>query len=351
MQKIGAAIWGAGWVAGEHARAWMNNPHCELVAIGSRRRSSAERLASKLGVEATLYANEEDPWKAYDELLNDPRVAVLSICTPHHLHAEAGVRAAQAGKHFFIEKPIALNKEDLVRLRDAVRSAKVKTIVGFVLRWNPFFESVKALIQKGALGRLYYAEVDYWSHIDEWWSGFQWAVKKESGGSAFLTAGCHAIDAIRWFMEDEVTEVTAYSTQWDFRWEFPPTIVGILKFTRGAIGKSCTSIECRMPYNFNVDLLGTEGTVRYNGEEAGRVWSDVLFPNQTGWTQIHTILPDTAEVTHHPFQAQINHFVNCILEDKESHCNVEDAVKTHEICLALDQSAETGQPVRLPLID
>ena len=60
--------------------------------------------------------------------------------------------------------------------------------------------------------------------------------------------------------------------------------------------------------------------------------------------------PDTAEVAHHPFTAQMDHFVNCILEGRESHCNVADAVRTHELCLAIDRSIEEGgRPVRLPL--
>ncbi|HIE47919.1 TPA: Gfo/Idh/MocA family oxidoreductase [Candidatus Bipolaricaulota bacterium] len=349
-KPIGAAIWGAGWVAGEHARAWHNNPHAQIVAIGSRKESSARRLADELGIECAIYADADDPMRAYEALLSDSNVDAVSICTPNHLHATEGIKGAQAGKHLVVEKPIALNLEELKALRDAIREAKVKSVVSFVLRWNPFFESVKALINAGALGRIYYTEVDYWSHIDTWWSGFEWARRKDTGGSALLVAGCHAIDAVRWFVGDEATEVTAYASRWDERWEFPATIVGIIKFRNGVLGKSCTTFECRMPYNFNIDILGDKGTVRYNGERSARVWSEVLFPEQTGWTEIHTILPDTAEVTHHPFQAEIDHFVECILNDVESHCNVEDAVKSHELCIACDISAAEGHPVKLPLL-
>ena len=95
-----------------------------------------------------------------------------------------------------------------------------------------------------------------------------------------------------------------------------------------------------MPYAFNIDLAGTEGTLRDN-----RLWSKKLFPGQTSWSTVPTILPDSGAVEHHPFDAQMNHLVDCIRSDRESHCNVADAYFTHELCLAIDQSlAEGGSP-------
>jgi predicted dehydrogenase len=73
------------------------------------------------------------------------------------------------------------------------------------------------------------------------------------------------------------------------------------------------------------------------------------WPGQKGWASIPTILPDSGDVTHHPFADEIRHFVDCIAAGKESHCSVADAVETHEICLAADVSAREGRPVRLPL--
>jgi predicted dehydrogenase len=79
-----------------------------------------------------------------------------------------------------------------------------------------------------------------------------------------------------------------------------------------------------------------------------RIWSH-KFPGQRGWVEIPTILPDTSDVTHHPFQAQIDHFLECILQDRESHCNLEDAAHTHEVIFAAMKCYATGLPVKLPL--
>jgi len=74
------------------------------------------------------------------------------------------------------------------------------------------------------------------------------------------------------------------------------------------------------------------------------------LPGQTGWTTMQTILPDSGAVEHHPFDAEVNHLVDCILQGKESHCNIADAYHTHEVCIAIDRSlALGGKPVRLPL--
>jgi predicted dehydrogenase len=65
---------------------------------------------------------------------------------------------------------------------------------------------------------------------------------------------------------------------------------------------------------------------------------------------MQTILPDSGAVEHHPFDAEINHFVDCILQGRESHCNIADAYRTHEVCIAIDRSiAAGGMPVKLPL--
>jgi predicted dehydrogenase len=341
-RKLGAAIHGAGWVAVEHLKAYARNPHCRVVAISSRRASSCRQKA----LEAGLNPDELAIYTSLDDLLADPRVDVLSICTPNHLHVEEAVKAARAGKSFILEKPIALDLEELRLLRDTVRATKVKTVVSFVLRWNPSFLNTKRLLDQGAIGRIFYAECDYWHEVSDWYSGWEWARTKMSGRSSFLFAGCHAVDAIRWFVGSEVVEVAAFSGGWDKRYEYPATEVAILRFASGAIGKLSSSLDCQMPYTFNVDLLGDKGTIRDN-----RLWAPTLFPGQNGWATVPCILPDSGAVEHHPFEGEINHFIDCVLGDTESEVNVEDAVHTHEVCIAMDLSAERGgELVKLPLL-
>ncbi len=184
--------------------------------------------------------------------------------------------------------------------------------------------------------------MDYWHNIGPQYKQYAWNVKKEIAGSVFLSAGCHAVDALRHFARDEVVEVTAYANKRNPEYEYETNVVGIVKFAGGAIGKVSASFDVRCPYAFNIDLLGEKGTIRDN-----HIYAKDFFAGQTDWITVPTIRPDSGDVTHHPFVGEINHFVDCILHDKESFVNLEDAAKTHEVCFALDKSVETGGPVRI----
>lgn len=340
MKKLGIGIVGTGWVSGEHIRAFEANPQTEVRGIVSRERA---RAAAKAEEHKLARA------KAYDrleEMLEDPAIQIVSLCTPHHLHVPQGVAAAQAGKHLLLEKPVALDLEGLRKLQAAVRAARVKTVVSFVLRWNPLFETIRALLAEGVIGKVFYAEVDYWHGIGPWYAQYAWNIKKEFGGSSLLTAGCHAVDGLRWFAGKKAVEVFAYanySPQNPLRYEYEPNSVTLVKFEDGTLGKVASSVECVMPYVFNIQLLGDQGTIR-NNQVFSKRWV-----GQKGWATIPTILPDSGDVTHHPFRDEVNHFVDCILNDRESHASLDDAAQTHQICFASEISAREKRPVALPL--
>jgi predicted dehydrogenase len=339
-QKLGCAIWGAGWVADEHLNAYMANPHCEVVAVGSRKEASARNAAAKCGApNAAIYTD-------YAELLKDDRIQVLSICTPNLLHVENGVQAAAAGKHIIVEKPMAMDLPGIKALRDAMRETGVKSLVSFVLHWCPSLVNARTLVQSGAIGDIFYVEGDYWHGVSDWYSGWDWARTVKEGGSSFLFGGCHAVDAVRWISGLEVTSVAAFGGGWDKRYEYPATVVGAVTWSNGAVGKLSCSVDCIMPYQFNVDIMGDKGTVRDN-----LVWSKVLMPEANAWTEVPAILPNSGDVAHHPFEGEINHFVDAIRNDTRPCPDIEDAVKTHEVCLALDLSvANGGEKVELPLL-
>jgi len=109
-------------------------------------------------------------------------------------------------------------------------------------------------------------------------------------------------------------------------------------------GKVSACTEQWMPYQFNIDVLGTDGALRDDRYYARKLAGTL------GWSTFPTILPNSGSVSHHPFPAEVNHFVDCILSGVESHANLRDAVNTHEACFAVDQSSRNqGASVRLPL--
>ena len=340
IPKLGAAILGTGDVSGQHIRGYQANPYVEVRAILSRDLARAAAKAAEYRLPNCR------PYTDLEALLRAEDIDIVSICTPHHLHVGQGVACAQAGKHVIVEKPVALDLPGLRRLASAVRDHNVRSVVGFVLRWNPLFETIRAILAGGLLGKLFYGEVDYLHGITGSLALFPWVSRRAYGGSALLTAGCHAVDSLRWFLQSEAVEVFSYSNfspANPLGYEYEPNSVTLIRFQSGAMGKVATSIEYVAPYTFPISLMGDRGTLRDN-----RLFTKD-WPGQTGWAVIPTVLPDSGSVTHHPFTAQIAHFIDCIRNGVESHCNLADAVKTHEICLAAEMSHRQGMPVRLPL--
>lgn len=357
VRELGVLVHGAGWVSSQHIAAYQANPATRIVAISSRRVESAARRAEEAGIhDVALYDD-------LDTALRHPEVDVVSVCTPQHLHCANVVAAAGAGKHIVIEKPAGISAAEIDWMREAVRRAGVRTVVSFVLRWNPLFVMLKSMLAEGALGQPYYVEADYLSHNGSWWSGWGEARTADQGVSALLVGGCHAVDAARWFASASPDEAAIPSevfsvaggyrkgsdVQYDptrHRWvsgqppmEYDGLEVVLIRFSNGCLAKVSVNADCIMPYRFPLRVFGDRGTVMDN-----RVWSQ-RFAGQTDWLTLPTILPDSSDVRHHPFQAQIDHFVDCVLGGWESHCNIEDAAWTHAIVFAALESRRIGAPV------
>lgn len=340
MSKYKVGIIGCGWVSGEHIAAYKNNPLTEVVALSSRTKESAEAKAQEFGLEVACYAS-------VDEMLANEKLDIVSITSPPQYHAEQGIKVTEYGAHLVMEKAIAMNKDELKRLVDCVKQKGAKSVVSFVLRWNPLYNIIRSLLDKNSCGEIYYGEVDYYHGIGPWYKQFQWNVTKEAGGSSLLSAGCHALDGLVWFMGSRVVEVHSYEARSKAEeyqpYEYAPTSVTILKFENGSIGKIASSIECKSPYMFPIKLFGSRGTIHNN-----QLYTDDM-KGQTGFATIPTIMPDSGDVTHHPFQGEIDHFVECLEEGKDSEVNIEYSAHIMEICYAAEQSAATGKSVSLPL--
>jgi predicted dehydrogenase len=291
---------------------------------------------------------------------------IVCVCTPQHVHCDNVLATAAAGKHIVIEKPAAISIDELGRMRDAVDKAGVKTIVSFVLRWNPLFQQIKKRIAGGDLGRVFSVETDYQSYNADWWGGWEEGRRADTGLSAMAVAGCHAIDALRWFAAPgefeaaEPVEVFAWAgghrkgstrqfNPHEDAWhegtalEYDGLEMALVRFSNGVLGKVSVNFECIQPYAFPLRVFGDRGTIRDN-----RLYAPQQ-PDHDGWTEIPGIRPDSSDVSHHPFQAQADHFIDCLQGGVESHCNLADAVKTHEVVFACLECYRTGKPVKLPL--
>ena len=143
-------------------------------------------------------------------LVADPNVDALSICSPHTRHAEDTIAAARAGKHCLVEKPIAMNLDELHAMDVAVREAYIRTVCGFVLRWIPSVTAAIAMRERQLFGNLLYVQTDYWHNPEQ--SGYPDShdyIRRKVDASAMLLGGCHAVDLARYLMDSDIVAVSA----------------------------------------------------------------------------------------------------------------------------------------------
>ena len=171
MSDLNIGIVGLGAVAGAHIETFKDVTGARVTRVCSRREHDPADLESTYGLPLQATTRFED-------LLEDPDIHVIDICTPHKFHADQAVAAAEAGKHLLIEKPICLTYEDLKRVRDAINAAGVQSCVCFECRFSAHFSMIRSILDEGLLGELHYGEVDYYHGIGPWYGQFEWNVKK-----------------------------------------------------------------------------------------------------------------------------------------------------------------------------
>lgn len=341
MKKFNVGIIGYGWAATAHIAAINATGRAQVTAICSARKLDAQALSAQYGNPIATYTDVK-------AMLKDPSIHVVDITSHPWKHKEQAVAAARAGKHIILEKPMSLSWADCKAVEAAVKKAKVKFALCFECRYSAQFLATKSLLDQGLLGDLHYGEVDYYHGIGPWYGQFGWNVKKSGGGSALLSAGCHALDALLLCLGDDVAEVTSYATgsrSKTFKpYEYDTTSVTILKFKSGKVGKCASVIDCLQPYYFHTHLVGSNGSLLDNKVHL----HGVAGMNKAKWSQLSFGLVDSGDVADHPYQKQFEAFFDALAAAEDMPLTgLKEALRTHEVIFAADKSAATGKPVRI----
>jgi predicted dehydrogenase len=301
-KKYNVGVIGYGWAAGAHIDAINATSLGQVTAVCSSRPLDPDTVSAKHNSPIRCY-------RELEEMLAQPGLQAVSICSYPQDHARHAVAAAKAGKHLIIEKPLALSWKDCLRVQEAVQGAKVHTCVCFECRYSSQFLTIKAVLDQGLLGKLHYAEVDYYHGIGPWYGQFRWNIRRDAGGSSLLSAGCHALDALLLCLGTEVETVSSFGTNSRNKdlgqYQYPSTSVTILKFRDGRVGKCTSSIDCLQPYYFHTHLVGSEGSLldnRFHSTKLGAL-------NKQHWSQLSMKLLDSGDVSDHPYQTQFEGFL------------------------------------------
>jgi predicted dehydrogenase len=339
-KRYNVGIIGYGWVSGAHIAAINATALGQVTAICSKRPLDSAEVSARHGCALRCYTQLED-------MLKDPSLQVVSLCSYPQEHARQAVAAAKAGKHLIIEKPLALSWGDCLAIQNAVQAAGVRTCVCFECRYSSQFLTIKSVIDQGLLGRIHYGEVDYYHGIGPWYGQFRWNTRRDAGGSSLLSAGCHALDALLLCMGEDVEHVNSYSTKSahaDFsKYEYPTSSVTILKYKDGRVGKVASVIDCLQPYYFHVHLVGSEGSLLDNKFYSTRLGG----LNKAKWSELSMKLLDSGDVSDHPYQTQFEAFFQALEAGRDMPLtSLAQALRTHELIFAADHSAESHSQER-----
>lgn len=335
--KVG--IIGYGWAATAHADAINGTNQGTVTAVYSSRPLDDAEVSARHGSPIKTYTN-------LDEMLASD-IDVVSITSYPNQHRAQAEAAAKAGKHIILEKPIALSWEDCCAIRDAIAAAGVKSCVCFELRFISQFLTTTKLLESGIIGDVHYGEVDYYHGIGPWYGQYRWNTTAENGGSALLSAGCHALDALLLCMPGKVDEVTAYETTSAHeifqKYEYATTTISLLKFENGAVGKVAAVIDCLQPYYFHTHLVGSEGSLLDN-----KLYSTKLGLRDKKWAELPMAMADSGDVADHPYKDQFQAFFDAIDQGEEMpRTSFGDAFETFRVLFACDRSAREGRPVKV----
>ncbi len=338
--KLNVAVIGYGWAATAHIAAINATTRAQVTAVWSSR-SLDEAALSKHGSPIRAFIDLE-------ALLGDPSIDVVDITSYPNQHAAQFIAAARAGKHIIIEKPLAIEWADILAMKRAADETGVRVCVCFECRFSSQFLATKAVLDAGLVGALHYGEVDYYHGIGPWYGQYRWNTKRELGGSALLTAGCHAMDALLLCMGAEVEEVTSYATQSAnpifTAYEYPTTSTTLLRFAGGAVGKCAAVVDCLQPYYFHTHLVGSEGSIldhKFHSQKLGGL-------NRHAWSELSMKMLDSGDVSDHPYQAQFQAFFDAIDAGTDMPMtSFAHAFATHRVIAAADKSATEKRAVKV----
>src|SRR5580704_15017548 len=340
----GFGIVGTGVIAAMHADAIATLPGARLVAV-----TDVATRAATAFVEARGGVAEPD----LDALLARGDVDVVCVCVPSGLHAEIGVRAAKAGKHLVVEKPIDVTLEAADRLIEAARTAGVALTVISQHRFDPGLIELKRLIGEGALGRLVLGEASTkWYRTQGYYDSAGWRGSWAMDGGSLMNQGVHYVDLLRWCM-GPVAEVTAVCTTQAHQIEAEDTALAIVRFGSGAVGTILSSTAAFPGFPQRLEVTGTGGTVIVEdgqmvrralaGDADPKTPAAPTAPADAGLSAAED--PGAVNVASHA--AQLADLLDAVDAGREPAVTGQSGRAALEIVLAVYESSRTGRPVAL----
>jgi len=348
MADYGFGIVGLGMIAEFHARAIDAMTGGRLVAAFSRNQSKADSFCAEHGGKA---------YSDIDAFLADPDLQIVTVCTPSGLHLDPACKAAAAGKHVVVEKPLEITPERCDGILAACQQAGVKLATVFPSRFADAAMLVKSSIDGGRFGKLTLgsAYIKWWRTQDYYDSGAWRGTWDLDGGGALMNQSIHAIDLLQWFMGPVESIVARTDCLAHERIEVEDVAAAILKFENGAIGVIEGSTAAYPGQLKRLEVCGTEGSMILE-QDSLKQWEfaeetaeDAAIRDRFAAGESSGGQSDPKAISFVGHQKQFEDFVKA-LDGGKPLVDGAEGRKSVEIINAIYRSARAGgAPVKLPL--
>lgn len=333
-------IIGCGRIAPRHADTLADIPDAELVQVCDVIESRAHAFAEKYGAAYCLN---------YHDLLANPEIDIVNICTPSGMHAEMTIAALKAGKHVIVEKPMAMNPADADRMIAAAKEADRKLCIVLQNRYNPPMQDFYRAIRDGKIGRVLLGSVTVrWYRPQEYYND-GWHGTKSMDGGALMNQSIHHIDALQWLVGVPVKSVFAYTATLAHQMEAEDAGVVVVKFENGALA-TIEGSTVTYPQNLeaSVALFGEKGSLKVGGTALNRkvFWkiAGEIEHEKELLTREEVDPPSIYGASH---RHVIEDMMQAIDENREPQTNGAEGRKSLVLVNAMYESARTAREVFL----
>lgn len=327
-----------------HLPTLRHVPEIEIVAVADVDRNSVKQAAERFHVKHCF--------TDYPRLLDDPSVEAVAVCVPAEFHVEIGLAVLDAGKHLFLEKPVALTLSDADRLVRRAARSKDKAMLGFNLRWHRLTQRARALIEQGALGPPEMISTRLTSYHE---TVPEWRKYRAVGGGVLFEQAVHHFDLWRFLLQREIEQVHA-ATQ-SGRWEDESATV-TARMSGGVLASSVFAVHTGKTNE--VEVFCQEGSLAfsYYRFDSFRYARGVERPDGLR-VRLEEKIRALREMPggvwrlqrggdfHGSFQAEWRHFYQAIKHDLPVQCTFEDGRRALQVVLAAVRSAALGRPVNV----
>ncbi len=332
MDSLSIATVGCGSFGRHMADLLERLPGLNITAVCDPDAEKSLPLARELGVPA---------YASFQRCLEESEATSVALFTPNHLHAPMAIAAAEAGKHIFCEKPMAMNVAECYAMIEAAESNGVKLMVGHKRRLRPQYVKMAEIVRGQRYGRPLAVQVNgfYGRELWDWWT------RRETGGGLLFHAGVHDLDFLRHACGEVGTVFARSPVKTDHGTDFEDALALLIQFESGTVATlqvSPFSPQRTFRQAFGVHFVLERGDLIYDPAETtvtvqgrGEPPQQFRFDNQAGFEQAYRI--------------ELESFAAWVSRDAEPVLTGWDGLRCVEIMEAAQLSAYSGRQVQLPL--